>query len=251
MLPNDIPRCPASERKGILLQTCNIHISVTIQVMRLKFSIFPYLYSMNVYAKFYGFLKTWGSRSLLFVCSMWNFSTWIMRKCMYENTQQMNHKNVWNWSVRFLSYIDKYTYAISPKKMEPSESADGWDCEISIHSFKMLFQRKFTVICEFKYSKGWKLWLVLVVISPHLQNSLICFITVMFEYVLWLLTMANRLHVFQCNSARELARCIFFEVGCSESAIKYPVMGSFVVSKFFPGFVACFLLVLYRSDRSN
>ena len=53
----------ASFRKNveILTKICNIYISVTIQVTRLKFGSFPYLYSMNLYAKFHGFLKTWVS----------------------------------------------------------------------------------------------------------------------------------------------------------------------------------------------
>ena len=53
----------ASFRKneGILVQICNIHISVTIQVTRLKFGTFPYLSSTNLCAKFYGFLETWVS----------------------------------------------------------------------------------------------------------------------------------------------------------------------------------------------
>ena len=49
------------KNEGILVQICNIHISVTIQVTRLKFGSFPYLYNMNLYAKFHGFLKTWVS----------------------------------------------------------------------------------------------------------------------------------------------------------------------------------------------
>ena len=49
------------KNKGILVPICNIHISVTIQFTRLKFSSFPYLYSMNLYANFHGFLKTWVS----------------------------------------------------------------------------------------------------------------------------------------------------------------------------------------------
>ena len=53
----------ASFRKneGILVQICKIHISVTIQVRRLKFGTFPYLSSTNLCAKFYGFLETWVS----------------------------------------------------------------------------------------------------------------------------------------------------------------------------------------------
>ena len=53
----------ASFRKNveILTKICNIYISVTIQVTRLKFGSFPYLYSMNLCAKFHGFLKTWVS----------------------------------------------------------------------------------------------------------------------------------------------------------------------------------------------
>ena len=46
------------KNKGILVQICNIHILVTIQVTRLKFGIFPYLSSTNLRAKFYGFLET-------------------------------------------------------------------------------------------------------------------------------------------------------------------------------------------------
>ena len=49
------------KNEGILTKICNIYISVTIQVTRLKFGCFPYLYSMNLYAKFHGFLKTWVS----------------------------------------------------------------------------------------------------------------------------------------------------------------------------------------------
>ena len=53
----------ASFRKneGILDPICNIHISVTIQVTWLNFGSFPYPYSMNLYANFHGFLKTWVS----------------------------------------------------------------------------------------------------------------------------------------------------------------------------------------------
>ena len=53
----------ASFRKNveILTKICNIYISVTIQVTRLKFGSFPDLYSMNLYAKFHSFLKTWVS----------------------------------------------------------------------------------------------------------------------------------------------------------------------------------------------
>ena len=53
----------ASFRKneGILVQICNINISVTIQVTRLKFGTFPYLSSTNLCVKFYGFLETWFS----------------------------------------------------------------------------------------------------------------------------------------------------------------------------------------------
>ena len=53
----------ASFRKneGILVPIWNIHISVTIQVTKLKFGSFLYLYSTNLYAKFHGFLKTWVS----------------------------------------------------------------------------------------------------------------------------------------------------------------------------------------------
>ena len=49
------------KNEGILVPICNIHISLTIQVTRLKFGSFPYLYSVNLYAKFHGFLKTWVS----------------------------------------------------------------------------------------------------------------------------------------------------------------------------------------------
>ena len=49
------------KNEGILAKICTIHISVTIPVTRLKFGSFPYLYSMNLYAKFQGFLKTWVS----------------------------------------------------------------------------------------------------------------------------------------------------------------------------------------------
>ena len=51
----------ASFRKngGILAKIYSIHISVTIQVARLKFGSFLYLYSKNLYTKFHGFLKTW------------------------------------------------------------------------------------------------------------------------------------------------------------------------------------------------
>ena len=52
---------PFRKNQGILVQICNIHISVAIQVTRLKFGSFPYLYKMNLYAKFHGFLKTWVS----------------------------------------------------------------------------------------------------------------------------------------------------------------------------------------------
>ena len=59
----------ASFRKseGILVQICNIHISVTIQVTRLKLlrlrlqGTFLYLSSTNLCAKFYDFLETWVS----------------------------------------------------------------------------------------------------------------------------------------------------------------------------------------------
>ena len=49
----------ASFRKneGILVQICNIHILVTIQVTRLKFGSFPCLFSMVLNAKCHGFLK--------------------------------------------------------------------------------------------------------------------------------------------------------------------------------------------------
>ena len=55
----------ASFRKneGILVPICNIDISVTIHVTRLTSGSFLYLYSMNLYAKFHGFLKTWVSSS--------------------------------------------------------------------------------------------------------------------------------------------------------------------------------------------
>ena len=53
----------ASLRKNeeILVPICNIHILVTFQVTWLKFGSFPYLYSINLYAKFHGFLKAWVS----------------------------------------------------------------------------------------------------------------------------------------------------------------------------------------------
>ena len=49
------------KNEGILVQICIIHILVTIQVTRIKFGPSLYLFSMNLYAKFYGFLKTWVS----------------------------------------------------------------------------------------------------------------------------------------------------------------------------------------------
>ena len=57
MLLYDIPRQPISEKmRGFWPK-----FAVTIPVTRLKFGSFPYLYSMNFYAKFQGFLKTWVS----------------------------------------------------------------------------------------------------------------------------------------------------------------------------------------------
>ena len=58
------------KNKGILVQICNIHTSVTIQFTRLKFGNSPYLYSMNLYAKLHGFLKIWVSGPYYL---MWNF----------------------------------------------------------------------------------------------------------------------------------------------------------------------------------
>ena len=53
----------ASFRKNeeILVPICNVQISVTIQVTRLKFGSFPYLYTMNLYTNFHAFVKTWVS----------------------------------------------------------------------------------------------------------------------------------------------------------------------------------------------
>ena len=54
-------RASLRKNEGILVLICNIHILVTFQVTWLKFGSFPYLYSINLYAKFHGFLKAWVS----------------------------------------------------------------------------------------------------------------------------------------------------------------------------------------------
>ena len=61
------------KNEGILVQISNIHILVTMQVIRLKFGSFPCLYSMNLYAKFHGFLKTHFQAPIFCLCLMWNF----------------------------------------------------------------------------------------------------------------------------------------------------------------------------------
>ena len=70
----------ASFRKneGILVPICNIQITVTIQVTRLKVGSFPYLYTMNLYTNFHSFLKIW-------VSSPYYLSVWCGISHIFEN----------------------------------------------------------------------------------------------------------------------------------------------------------------------
>ena len=104
----------ASFRKnvGILVQICNIHILITIQVTRLKFGTFSYLSSTNLRAKFHGFLETWVSDPYYLSLFHVEFPiTFLWLKKVITNLDSSNasgpdcsSKELWAWNFLHASW---------------------------------------------------------------------------------------------------------------------------------------------------
>ena len=103
--------------EGILVQICNIHILVTIQVTRIKFGTFPYLFSINAMPNFMVLWNHGFQAPIICPCLMWNFPhifDWYYKNCSHfflkkyivvQSTFSVCDKN-------YTSYFDSYSIKV-------------------------------------------------------------------------------------------------------------------------------------------